>query len=228
MGNTHPIRKEGKRRKTGICDPIVCFFYFLICLTKVLLLSKACPSLWFAWNVLSLACPENSCADFCIARTAKSCTKLNNHFQHRNIFPRSTRPKLFLAVDELPFHFGFLSLLKSLSKTGWNVSIEAEKQNLPRSARKSVYASFSARVPEKSTRNSEASLSVGVLNATLDLDTVLLVGVGSEVLSAVVSLHVGGGCWLAWPHLEQNHSEIKIIEFNLNLLTVNCLGSMLV
>ena len=47
-------------------------------------------------------------------------------------------------------------------------------------------------------------------------------------LSPVVSLHVGGGCWLVWPHLEQKHSEIKITGFNLNLLTVNCLGSMLV
>ena len=45
-------------------------------------------------------------------------------------------------------------------------------------------------------------------------------------LSPVVSLHVGGGCWLVWPHLEQKHSEIKITGFNLNLLTVNCLGSM--
>ena len=61
----------------------------------------------------------------------------------------------------------------------------------------------------------------------------MLVGVaaflGSEVvLSPVVSLHVGGGCWLVWPHLEQNHSEIKITGFNLNLLTVNCLGSTVV
>ena len=67
----------------------------------------------------------------------------------------------------------------------------------------------------------------------------VLVGVvgflGSEVvLSPVVSrclrlsLHVGGGCWLVWPHLEQKHSEIKITGFNLNLLTVNCLGSTLV
>ena len=47
-------------------------------------------------------------------------------------------------------------------------------------------------------------------------------------LSPVVSLHVGGGCWLVWPHLEQKHSEIKITGFNLNLLTVNCLGSTLV
>ena len=36
----------------------------------------------------------------------------------------------------------------------------------------------------------------------------VLVGVvgflGSEVvLSPVVSFHVGGGCWLVWPHLEQ-------------------------
>ena len=65
-------------------------------------------------------------------------------------------------------------------------------------------------------------------------------------LSPVVSLHVGGGCWLVWsaswalkwsylgggcwlvwPHLEQKHSEIKITGFNLNLLTVNCLGSTL-
>ena len=68
----------------------------------------------------------------------------------------------------------------------------------------------------------------------------MLVGVvgflGSEVvlspvvsrLSPVVFLHVGGGCWLVWPHLEQKHSEIKITGFNLNLLTVNCLGSTLV
>ena len=47
-------------------------------------------------------------------------------------------------------------------------------------------------------------------------------------LSPVVSLHVGGGCWLVWPHLEQKYSEIKITGFNLNLLTVNCLGSTLV
>ena len=47
-------------------------------------------------------------------------------------------------------------------------------------------------------------------------------------LSPVVSLHVGGGRWLVWPHLEQKHSEIKITGFNLNLLTVNCLGSTLV
>ena len=65
-------------------------------------------------------------------------------------------------------------------------------------------------------------------------------------LSPVVSLHVGGGCWLVWsaswalkwsclgggcwlvwPHLEQKHSEIKITGFNLNLLTVNYLGSTL-
>ena len=61
----------------------------------------------------------------------------------------------------------------------------------------------------------------------------MLVGVaaflGSEVvLSPVVSLHVGGGCWLVWPHLEQKHSEIKITGFNLNLLSVNCLGSTVV
>ena len=47
-------------------------------------------------------------------------------------------------------------------------------------------------------------------------------------LSPVVSLHVGGGGWLVWPHLEQKYSEIKITGFNLNLLTVNCLGSTLV
>ena len=47
-------------------------------------------------------------------------------------------------------------------------------------------------------------------------------------LSPVVSLYVGGGCWLVWPHLEQKYSEIKITGFNLNLLTVNCLGSTLV
>ena len=85
--------------------------------------------------------------------------------------------------------------------------------------------------------------TVGVLNATLDLAALVLVGVvgflGSEVvlspvvsrclpLSPVVSLHVGGGCWLVWPHLEQKHSEIKITGFNLNLFTVNCLGSTLV
>ena len=106
--------------------------------------------------------------------------------------------------------------------------------------------------------------TVGVLNATLDLAALVLVGVVgflvSEVvlspvvsgrlpscggwvlvwppswalkwsclpLSPVVSLHVGGGCWLVWPHLEQKHSEIKITGFNLNLLTVNCLGSTLV
>ena len=55
--------------------------------------------------------------------------------------------------------------------------------------------------------------TVGVLNATLDLAALVLVGVvgflGSEVvlspvvshclrLSPVVSLHVGGGCWLVW------------------------------
>ena len=52
---------------------------------------------------------------------------------------------------------------------------------------------------------------------------------GSEVvLSPVVSLHVGGGRWLVWPHLEQKHSEIKITGFNLNSLTVHCLGSTLV
>ena len=62
---------------------------------------------------------------------------------------------------------------------------------------------------------------VGVLNATLDLAALVLVGVvgfwGSEVvLSPVVSLHtgvgvgwvvslyVGGGSWLVWPYLEQN------------------------
>ena len=78
--------------------------------------------------------------------------------------------------------------------------------------------------------------TVGVLNATLDLAALVLVGgvgfLGSEVvLSPVVSgclLHVGGGCWLVWPHLEQKHSEIKITGFNLDLLTVNCLGSTLV
>ena len=44
----------------------------------------------------------------------------------------------------------------------------------------------------------------------------MLVGVaaflGSEVVLSpvvsVVSLHVGGGCWLVWPHLEQKYSEI--------------------
>ena len=53
-------------------------------------------------------------------------------------------------------------------------------------------------------------LTVGVLNATLDLAALVLVGVvgflGSEVvlspvclpLSPVVSLHVRGGCWLVW------------------------------
>ena len=56
-------------------------------------------------------------------------------------------------------------------------------------------------------------LTVGVLNATLDLAALVLVGVvgflGSEVvlspvvsrclpLSPVVSLHVAGGCWLVW------------------------------
>ena len=67
----------------------------------------------------------------------------------------------------------------------------------------------------------------------------MLVGVaaflGSEVVLSpvvsrcpVVSLDVGGGGWLVWPHLEQTHSEIKITGFNLNLLTVNCLGSTLV
>ena len=63
----------------------------------------------------------------------------------------------------------------------------------------------------------------------------MLVGVaaflGSEVvLSPVVSgclLHVGVGVG-RWPHLEQKHSEIKIRGFNLNLLTVNCLGPTLV
>ena len=112
---------------------------------------------------------------------------------------------------------------------------------------------------------SPKQFTVGVLNATLDLAALVLVGVvgflgsevvlspvvlgclpscggwvfvgvaaflGSEVvLSPVVSgclLHVGGGCWLVWPHLEQKHSEIKITGFNLDLLTVNCLGSTLV
>ena len=107
--------------------------------------------------------------------------------------------------------------------------------------------------------------TLGVLNATLDLAALVLVGVvgflGSEVsclplspvvslhvgggcwlvwppswalkwsclpLSPVVSLDVGGGCWLVWPHLEQKHSEIKITGFTLNLLSVNCLGSTLV
>ena len=81
--------------------------------------------------------------------------------------------------------------------------------------------------------------TVGVLDATLDLAALVLVGVVaflcSEVsclpLSPIVSgclLHVGGGCWLVWPHLEQKYSEIKITGFNLNLLTVNCLGSTLV
>ena len=115
--------------------------------------------------------------------------------------------------------------------------------------------------------------TVGVLNATLDLAALVLVGVvgflGSEVvLSPVVSgclPSCGGwvlvgvaaflgsevvlspvvsaclpscGGWvlvgvaasivLVWPHLEQKHAEIKITGFNLNLLTVNCLGSTLV
>ena len=62
----------------------------------------------------------------------------------------------------------------------------------------------------------------------------MLVGVaaflGSEVvLSPVVSGCLPScGCWLVWPHLEQKYSEIKITGFNLNLLTVNCLGSTLV
>ena len=55
---------------------------------------------------------------------------------------------------------------------------------------------------------------------------------GSEVvLSPVVSGSLpscGGGGWLVWPHLEQKYSKIKITGFNLNLLTVNCLGSTLV
>ena len=105
--------------------------------------------------------------------------------------------------------------------------------------------------------------TVGVLNATLDLAALVLVGVvgflGSEVVlspvvsgclpscggwvlvgaaaflgSEVVLSPVVSGClpscggWLVWPHLEQKHSEIKITGFNLDLLTVNCLGSTLV
>ena len=74
---------------------------------------------------------------------------------------------------------------------------------------------------------------MGVLNATLDLAALVLVGVvgflGSEVvLSPVFSLHVGGGCLWVWPHLDQKHSKIKITGFNLILLTINCLGSTLV
>ena len=79
--------------------------------------------------------------------------------------------------------------------------------------------------------------TVGVLNATLDLAALLLVGVVGFLGSEVVSLHAGvgcwlvwpgGGCWLVWPHLEHKYSEIKITGFNLNLLPVNCLGSTLV
>ena len=81
--------------------------------------------------------------------------------------------------------------------------------------------------------------TVGVLNATLDLAALVLVGVvgflGSEVVLSpvvsgclpsyggwvlvgvaaflgsgmVVSLHVGGGSWLVWPHLEQNIQKSK-------------------
>ena len=81
--------------------------------------------------------------------------------------------------------------------------------------------------------------TVGVLNATLDLAALVLVGVvgflGSEVVLSpvvsgclfsyggwvlvgvaaflgsemVVSLHVGGGSWLVWPHLEQRIQKTK-------------------
>ena len=81
--------------------------------------------------------------------------------------------------------------------------------------------------------------TVGVLNATLDLAALVLVGVvgflGSEVVLSpvvssclpsyggwvlvgvatflgsemVVSLHVGGGSWLLWPHLGQNIQKSK-------------------
>ena len=75
--------------------------------------------------------------------------------------------------------------------------------------------------------------TVGVLNATLDLAALVLVGVAAFLGSEVVLSPVVSGClpscggWV-WPHLEQKYSEIKITGFNLNLLTVNCLGSTLV
>ena len=74
---------------------------------------------------------------------------------------------------------------------------------------------------------------MGVLNATVGLATLVLVGVvgflGSEVvLSPVVSLYVGGGCLWVRPHLDQKHSKIKITGFNLILLTLNYLRFRLV
>ena len=62
----------------------------------------------------------------------------------------------------------------------------------------------------------------------------VLVGVAAFLGSEVVLSPVVSGClpscggWLVWPHLEQKYSEIKITGFNLNLFTVNCLGSTLV
>ena len=64
----------------------------------------------------------------------------------------------------------------------------------------------------------------------------MLVGVAAFLGSEVVLSPVVSGClpscggWgvVGVPHLEQKYSEIKITGVNLNLLTVNCLGSTLV
>ena len=66
--------------------------------------------------------------------------------------------------------------------------------------------------------------TVGVLNATLDLAALVLVGVVGFLVSEVglVSRCLrlspfmwGGGCWLVWPYLEQTHSEIKNHRFSI-------------
>ena len=78
---------------------------------------------------------------------------------------------------------------------------------------------------------SEVVLSPIVSGCLFSCGGWVLVGVaaflGSEwscLPLSVVSLHVRGGCWLVWPHLLQQHSEIKITGLNLNLLTVTVWG----
>ena len=54
--------------------------------------------------------------------------------------------------------------------------------------------------------------TVGVLNATLDLAALVLVGVVGFLGSEVVLSPVVSGClpsWLVWPHLEQNIQKSK-------------------
>ena len=60
------------------------------------------------------------------------------------------------------------------------------------------------KIKSKQSRFFPKQFTVGVLNATLDLAALVLVGVAAFLGSAVVlapfgSLYGGGGCWLVWP-----------------------------